>query len=555
MGAATHTGTTTIESGVSLLLAGTGTPLAASTSAFRIASGGTFNLFGRNATIGSLADVAGAGGTVINSWFVPAVLTIGNDNTSTSFSGTLQDGGFGTLALTKIGTGTQTLSGANTYTGATTVNAGGLIVNGSIASSSGVTVNAGATVGGTGTLPSTTINGGTLRPASPGNSIGTITINGNLVFGAGSVYRVDVSRERGRPHRRDRQRVACRHRPGELRTRGWHDQHLYDPRRPRAGATARSTRCRSSILPSARASPTRRSACELKLISQVGQLITGTPNQEALAAAHDAAFNAGLPAFSALHGLSAAQLPAALDQLSGEVHASTAGVLVDESRYVRNAVLGRLRQASYGSDARMAALSLGGPQTAFADGELDSALAYAQVAAAGEGAAHGAGGEPRHRVLGARASARGAGSTAMATPRRVRRDLAGFFTGVDTRIGGNGRAGIAAGYTGSRNNTDGRGSANVETGHLAAYGGFGFGAFKLRGGGAFPGTPSIPIAPLRSRASSIARRRTTPAVPARSSARSATALRSAVSRWSRSPGPPGCISTPTRRPSARPWPG
>ena len=44
-GAATHTGATTIESGVSLLLAGTGTPLAASTSAFRIASGGTFNLF------------------------------------------------------------------------------------------------------------------------------------------------------------------------------------------------------------------------------------------------------------------------------------------------------------------------------------------------------------------------------------------------------------------------------------------------------------------------------------------------------------------------------
>src|SRR4029079_15820568 len=33
----------------------------------------------------------------------------------------------------------------------------------------------------------------------------------------------------------------------------------------------------------------------------------------------------------------------------------------------------------------------------------------------------------------------------------VRRDLAGFFSGVDTRVGTNGRLGIAAGYTGSRN--------------------------------------------------------------------------------------------------------
>ena len=67
----------------------------------------------------------------------------------------------------------------------------------------------------------------------------------------------------------------------------------------------------------------------------------------------------------------------------------------------------------------------------------------------------------------------------------VRRDLAGFFTGVDTRVGANGRAGIAAGYTGSKNALDGRGSANVETGHVAAYGGWSFGALNLRAGGAY----------------------------------------------------------------------
>ena len=47
-------------------------------------------------------------------------LTVGTNNLSTTFSGLMQDGGFsgGTGgSLTKIGTGTLTLSGANTYTG------------------------------------------------------------------------------------------------------------------------------------------------------------------------------------------------------------------------------------------------------------------------------------------------------------------------------------------------------------------------------------------------------------------------------------------------------
>jgi subtilase-type serine protease len=175
-------------------------------------------------------------------------------------------------------------------------------------------------------------------------------------------------------------------------------------------------------------------------------------------------------------------LPAALDQLSGEVHASTAGVLVDESRYMRGAVLGRLRQASYGGNTGMASLSLGGPR-AFADGEELSALAYgkspvvkAQMVAPAPASdvvfwAQGFGAWGRFDGDGNAAS--------------VRRDLAGFITGLDTRVGESGRAGIAAGYTGSRNNLDGRGSANVETGNVAGYGGWSFGALNLRAGGAY----------------------------------------------------------------------
>ncbi len=54
-----------------------------------------------------------------------AVLTAGNDNTSTTFSGIIQNGGF-PLGLTKTGTGTLILSGTSTYTGATEVSAGTL---------------------------------------------------------------------------------------------------------------------------------------------------------------------------------------------------------------------------------------------------------------------------------------------------------------------------------------------------------------------------------------------------------------------------------------------
>src|SRR5262249_58217690 len=61
-------------------------------------------------------------------------------------------------------------------------------VNGPITSSR--FVNAGGGLGGRGGGGRTTIlAGGTL---SPGNSVGTLTVNGNLVFAAASLYMVEV---------------------------------------------------------------------------------------------------------------------------------------------------------------------------------------------------------------------------------------------------------------------------------------------------------------------------------------------------------------------------
>src|SRR5438128_564272 len=88
----------------------------------RSASGATLGLNNFNQTIGSLAGA----GTVTNGGAANRTLTTGGDNTSTAFSGVIQDGAAGATNLTKVGTGTFTLSGANTYTGTTTISAGTL---------------------------------------------------------------------------------------------------------------------------------------------------------------------------------------------------------------------------------------------------------------------------------------------------------------------------------------------------------------------------------------------------------------------------------------------
>ncbi|MEZ5889625.1 MAG: autotransporter-associated beta strand repeat-containing protein [Xanthobacteraceae bacterium] len=116
-GANTYSGTTTINAGT---LQGGATNAFSSASAHTVAAGALLDLGGFSQIIASLAGA----GTVTNSGGAVS-LTTGGNNTSTTFSGVIQDGA-GATSLTKTGTGTFILTGDNTYTGGTTISAGTL---------------------------------------------------------------------------------------------------------------------------------------------------------------------------------------------------------------------------------------------------------------------------------------------------------------------------------------------------------------------------------------------------------------------------------------------
>lgn len=171
--------------GAAATLKGGGANALSASSTTTVTANSILDLNGFDQAIGALAGA----GTVGNSGASAATLTANGNNSSTVFSGVIENGNAAT-ALTKTGIGSLTLSGTSTFTGATTVNGGRLIVDGSIVSSSGIQVNAGGSVGGSGFLPSTIIaSGGALTPGTTT----PLTVNGNLTFDTGAIYAVQSS--------------------------------------------------------------------------------------------------------------------------------------------------------------------------------------------------------------------------------------------------------------------------------------------------------------------------------------------------------------------------
>ncbi len=93
----------------------------------------------------------------------------------------------GSGGFSKAGAGILTLTGTNTYMGDTTITGGMLRVNGSIASSD-LTVTLGGALQGTGTVGDTLMRG----ILSPGNSVGTLTVQGNLNLESSSTYLYEI---------------------------------------------------------------------------------------------------------------------------------------------------------------------------------------------------------------------------------------------------------------------------------------------------------------------------------------------------------------------------
>ncbi len=108
----------------------------------------------------------------------------------TTLSGAISDSGLG-YGFVKTGNGTLALTGIETYTGPTLITNGTLQVNGQLGSGA-VTVATNAALGGRGTVngPVSVLAGGSL---TPGDSIGTLTINNNLSLGGNLGVEVNKS--------------------------------------------------------------------------------------------------------------------------------------------------------------------------------------------------------------------------------------------------------------------------------------------------------------------------------------------------------------------------
>ena len=162
----TFTGTASVNAGTLLLDHNNGA--LDDSVAVVVASGATLALSNHAETIGSLSGVAGSAVDLANKR-----LTVGENNTSTTFAGVISGSG-NSAELHKTGSGTLTLTGANTYTGHTEVLGGTLVVDGSLASPL-VTVKNGATLEGAGSIVST----------------GSVKIEGSSTLAAGGVTNLE----------------------------------------------------------------------------------------------------------------------------------------------------------------------------------------------------------------------------------------------------------------------------------------------------------------------------------------------------------------------------
>ena len=179
-GANTFSGDTTVSGSVGVVNLTNSLALQNSTLAYAAAGGSVaFN----GITAATFGGLSGDKALALSNTSAAAVaLSVGNNNSNTTYSGGLSGAG----SLTKVGLGTLTLGGSNSYAGATVIEAGTLALGpaGSIASSVGVFLS--GTAAG---LDVSAASGGgiTIGTGKGVGGLGTITGNLSLATGAGLI--------------------------------------------------------------------------------------------------------------------------------------------------------------------------------------------------------------------------------------------------------------------------------------------------------------------------------------------------------------------------------
>lgn len=159
---------------------------------YRVTSNITLPIGELTGHAGSVLGAGGAAACTIN-W------EVGARNNNSTFAGVInnsQFSGSGAVArITKVGTGTWTLTNASTYTGGTFVNGGTLMLNNSTESATGtgdVMINRDGKLAGSGTVAGKVVvkTGGTL---APGNGVGTLACDSDVVVTEWGILEIDIN--------------------------------------------------------------------------------------------------------------------------------------------------------------------------------------------------------------------------------------------------------------------------------------------------------------------------------------------------------------------------
>ena len=343
-----------------------------------------------------------------------------------------------------------TLSGdSGAFCGHTTVHSSILVVNGMLGGT--LPVLPYAHLHGGGHVGTTTVAG----IVAPGDSIGTLTIHGNYIQLHGSNYEVEID-------------------PG-----GASDQVIVTDLADIQGGTVSVIPAGEEFTPGSRFTILTANSCLTgKFDSFTHSLINlsisydpthvyldvlrfcdmvETPNQCATGSAAER-LGGSNPIYKAIvHQPDQESVRQALNSLSGEGHASIQGVIIEDSRFIREAVSDRIRQAFH----------LVGAQSPDIPGHI------LQQSPAADRALWG-------RALGSFGHQDGGLNAA-----RIGRSLAGIFVGGDMRIADKFLLGIAGGYTQGSYEGARLFTASSDSYHVSVYGGGQWGPLGLRLGSAY----------------------------------------------------------------------